>query len=118
MPAVYRAADALVLPTGYEPFGLVVLEAMACGLPALATPIGGIADYMRDGQNGLFIAADGRDIAAKANMLFSNTSLREKIIAAGRETALAFSWDRAAATLEGFLVGLVKRKRGVEAGDL
>lgn len=118
MPAVYRAADALVLPTGYEPFGLVVLEAMACGLPALATPIGGIADYMRDGQNGLFIAADGRDIAAKVNMLFSNTSLREKIIAAGRETALAFSWDRAAATLEGFLVDLVKRKRGLEARDL
>ena len=55
LPSIYPAADAFVLPTLYETFALVCLEAMASGLPVLASPVGGIEDYLIDGDNGFHI---------------------------------------------------------------
>ncbi len=63
MPALYAAADAFVLPTAYETFSLVCMEAMACSTPVFATPVGGIEDYLVDGVNGYQIKMDGADIA-------------------------------------------------------
>lgn len=52
LPHFYRAADALVLPSYYESFGLVVLEALACGTPVVATHVGVVDDIVRNGVNG------------------------------------------------------------------
>ena len=60
MPALYAAADAVVLPTAYETFSLVCMEAMACGVPVFATAAGGIEDYLQDGVNGRFVQRTGR----------------------------------------------------------
>ncbi|MCW3030879.1 MAG: hypothetical protein JWM66_1012, partial [Solirubrobacterales bacterium] len=62
---LYQLADALVFPTSYEAFPLVALEAAASGLPLLATPVNGIRELVRDGENGFLISADPLDIGAR-----------------------------------------------------
>lgn len=96
MPALYAAADAFVLPTAYETFSLVCMEAMASGVPAFATPVGGIEDYLRDGHNGYLIAPDPEDIAAKLRRVLSDPGLLERLRAGARSTAADYGWDRTA----------------------
>ncbi|MEO8102762.1 MAG: glycosyltransferase family 4 protein [Betaproteobacteria bacterium] len=60
----YGASDVFLMPTLYEPFGLVFGEAMACGLPAITSPQAGAADWIRSGENGFVV--DPLDIAALA----------------------------------------------------
>ncbi|HEV2884246.1 MAG TPA: glycosyltransferase family 4 protein [Pyrinomonadaceae bacterium] len=96
LPAIYPAADAFLLPTLYETFALVCLEAMASGLPVLASPVGGIEDYLRDNVNGFHIQNDPTEIAAKLDRLLTNPQLQERIRAAGLATARNYSWDKIA----------------------
>ena len=70
LPALYASADAFVFSSHTETLGLVILEAMASGLPVIAAPAGGVADHLRDRVNGLAyppgdIAAMGRAICAR-----------------------------------------------------
>jgi glycosyltransferase involved in cell wall biosynthesis len=87
----YEAADALVFPVAWdEPFGLVPLEAMARGLPVLATGRGGSGDYLRDGENCLrFAAGDAAALAAAVRRLAGDRELRARLRAGGRATAEA-----------------------------
>ncbi|WP_205880315.1 glycosyltransferase family 4 protein [Lichenicoccus roseus] len=71
LPALYRAADAFVFPTGYESFSLVCMEALACGTPIFATRVGGIEDYLVDGEAGFAIERNGDDIAARLQGAFA-----------------------------------------------
>lgn len=93
MPAFYAAADALVLPTNYETFSLVCMEAMAASLPVFATPVGGIEDYLVDGVNGYQITWDGEDIARKISAVFANPALFDALCIGARQTALGYGWD-------------------------
>ncbi len=97
MPALYSAADAFVLPTAYETFSLVCMEAMACSLPVFATPVGGIEDYLVDGQNGYRIEMRADDIAAKLDAALSNPALMSELRKGARATALNYGWDQVAA---------------------
>jgi len=96
LPEVYPAADAFVLPTLYETFALVCLEAMASGVPVLAAPVGGIEDYLRDGENGFHIDHDASDIAAKLDRLLMDPELHSRIRRAGLDTANEYSWQKIA----------------------
>jgi glycosyltransferase involved in cell wall biosynthesis len=96
LPTVYPAADAFVLPTLYETFALVCLEAMASGLPVLACPVGGIEDYLRDGQNGFHISRDAQSIAAKLDLVLNDPQLHRKLSEGGLATAQNYSWKRIA----------------------
>lgn len=93
VPRLYPAADAFVLPTMYETFSLVCVEAMACGVPVLASPVGGIEDYIHDGVNGLHIERDAADIAPKLDRLLRDAALRARLREAGLETAKRYSWE-------------------------
>lgn len=93
MPALYAAADAFVLPTAYETFSLVCMEAMACSVPVFATPVGGIEDYLVDGVNGYQIAPDAKDIAGKIARAFSDPDLMNHLRHGARATALDYGWD-------------------------
>ncbi len=97
LPKIYPAADAFVLPTLYETFALVCLEAMASGLPVLASPVGGIEDYLRDGENGFHIDRDPTAIAAKLDRLLSDPALQARIREAGLVTAGEYAWEKIAA---------------------
>jgi UDP-glucose:(heptosyl)LPS alpha-1,3-glucosyltransferase len=96
LPTIYPAADAFVLPTLYETFALVCLEAMASGLPVLAAPVGGIEDYLRDGENGLHIQRDPTEIAAKLDRLLNDRELHARLRAAGIATAKKYEWKNIA----------------------
>ncbi len=96
LPTIYPAADAFVLPTLYETFALVCLEAMASGLPVLAAPVGGIEDYLRDGENGLHIQRDPTEIAAKLDRVLNDRELHARLRQAGIDTAKNYEWKNIA----------------------
>ncbi len=91
LPAVYAAADAVVFPVLWEePWGLVPLEAMACGRPVVATGTGGSAEYLRDGENCLLFApGDAAQLAERLTRLAGDARLRTRLRAGGLATARA-----------------------------
>jgi UDP-glucose:(heptosyl)LPS alpha-1,3-glucosyltransferase len=95
----YAAADALIHPTIYDSFGLAVAEAMAAGLPVVVSPRAGIAELVRDGENGL-VARNGDETRAALARLVADRALAIRLGGAARRTAEQYTWDRtAAATL-------------------
>jgi len=96
LPRIYAAADALVLPTLYETFALVCLEAMACGLPVFATKVGGIEDYLTDGDNGFLIERNADDIARKLDQFLSDPKLRAAVQSRGLVTVKDYGWQQIA----------------------
>lgn len=95
--AFYAAADAFVLPTSYETFSLVCMEAMASEVPVLATPVGGIEDYLRDDVNGYRITTDAADIAAKLRRVLDDPELHARLRSGARSTAERYGWDQVGA---------------------
>jgi len=91
----YAASDVFVLPTIYEPFGLVIVEAMASGLPVITSGLAGAADVIIDGVNGLLLRepSDVNDLATKIELLLLNAELRRTMGEHARETAGKLSWD-------------------------
>ena len=92
----YQNADIFILPSAYEAWPLVGLEAMSCGLPVLITPVGGVVEFLEDRINGFFIERSAKSIADKVNILINNHSLRMSMGKAARKTALKYSWDQIA----------------------
>ncbi len=95
LPALYASADAFLFASETETLGLVVLEAMASGLPVIAVPAGGVADHLRDGING--IAVPSNDPAAMADAILSmarNEPLRRGLAAGARATAEGLDWEQ------------------------
>ncbi|HEY5983405.1 MAG TPA: glycosyltransferase [Anaerolineales bacterium] len=91
----YSAAEVVVLPSHYESFGLVALEAMACGTPVIASDVGGLSFLVQDGETG-FTVPDGdvEFLLARLSMLLGDPDLRRRMGAAGTRYARDFSWDR------------------------
>jgi glycosyltransferase involved in cell wall biosynthesis len=96
-PAPYlAAADAFVFPSGYEPFGLVVLEAGATGLPLIVTRTEGTDELVREGENGRVVDRDAAAIAAVLDELAPADSGRLAMGARARDLAAPFAWPRVA----------------------
>ena len=96
MPECYHQADLFVLPSRRESFGLVLAEAMACGLPVVATTAGAIPEVVEDGVAGLLAPPDDPQALADAvNSLLSDPAKMEAMGAAGRaRVERLFTWDR------------------------
>jgi len=90
----YAAADAFVLPTAYEAFPLVALEAAASGLPLLAGRVSGVEELVEDGRNGWFVPREGAAIGARLRALGDDQALREAMGRAARESSAGYTWDR------------------------
>lgn len=111
MHLIYPAADAFVLPSRYETFSLLVLEAMASGVPVLASPVGSIEDCLRDEQNGLYVERDAQDIATKLDRLFSDATLRARLREDGLRTAKQYAWGNIAERYLALLEKLVDERQ-------
>jgi len=91
----YKSADVFVLPSLFEPFGIVLLEAMAAGLPVVASRVGGIPEVVEDGRTGFLVPpGDPEALAQALERLFSDRELRRDMGREGRLTASRYSWDR------------------------
>ena len=86
LPAVYRAADFLVLPSEYEPFGLVVNEAFACGLTAVVTEACGcVGDLVRNGETGFVVpVGDVTELSRRLDTLATDVELRKDMSTGAR----------------------------------
>ena len=95
LPDLYANCDAFAFASVTETLGLVVLEAMASGLPVLAAPVGGVQDHVRDGVNGLtYEANDPAAMARGMVLLASEFELTRRLARAARRTAEGLSWER------------------------
>jgi glycosyltransferase involved in cell wall biosynthesis len=95
LPDLYANCDAFAFASLTETLGLVVLEAMASGLPVIAAPAGGVQDHVRDGVNGLTYGADDPSAMARAMVLLaSEYELAHRLAGGARRTAEALSWER------------------------
>ena len=95
LPDLYANCDAFAFASLTETLGLVVLEAMASGLPVIAAPVGGVQDHLRDCVNGLtYDAGDPSAMARGMVLLASEYDLTRRLARGARRTAEALSWDR------------------------
>lgn len=99
VPALMRSADLVVCAPWYEPFGIVPLEAMACGVPVVATAVGGFLDTVVDGATGILVPSKRPDrLAAAMRKLLAEPFWREAYGTAGVDRARSrYSWERIAA---------------------
>jgi glycosyltransferase involved in cell wall biosynthesis len=88
------------MPSLYEAFSLVSLEAAASGLPILASPVSGTEELIEEGQNGWVLPADPTLWAARLNALATDRGIYERMSHRAREVALLFPWDRGVARFE------------------
>ena len=91
--SLYQIADLTVVPSIYEPFGLVALEAMASGCPCLVADTGGLREVVPHENVGLrFRSRDPESLGTVAERLLSDVELRERLVAEASEHVLGFDW--------------------------
>ena len=98
LPALLRSADVAVCVPWYEPFGIVPLEAMACGVPVVASAVGGIIDTVVHGRTGIHVPPRRPDVLADvlADLLSDDERLHALGRAGARRARAKYSWDRVA----------------------
>ena len=104
--SLYRIADLCVVPSIYEPFGLVALEAMASGCPCIVADTGGLREVVPHDEVGLrFRARDPEALAAVAERVLANDDLGQRLVAEAHEHVRRFDWldvaERTAAVYAG-----------------
>ena len=97
LPYYYSAAEALVMPSHYESFGMVALEAMACGTPVVASQVGGLAFLVQDGVTGYTVPAeDPNALCDRLTELLDDPSLRARLGRNAAESARGYDWEKIA----------------------
>jgi len=100
LPYYYSAADAVVVPSQYESFGMVALEAMACGTPVVASHIGGLPYLVQDGITGFTVPVDDpQELANRLTSLIQDPGLRDRMGKQAVQVAQDYAWDKIASKL-------------------
>jgi D-inositol-3-phosphate glycosyltransferase len=115
LPYYYSAAEMVVVPSQYESFGMVALEAMACGTPVVASQVGGLAFLIQDGVTGFTVPVDDPDILAdRMRTLLCSPELRETMGQKAMAYARGYAWER----ITDQLIGVYKQLSQVVAQEL
>lgn len=105
----YSAAEVVVMPSHYESFGMVALEAMACGTPVIASEVGGLAYLVRDGETGFTIPAEEPEtLCEKLSWLLNDDELHAKMSAQAAAYAQDYAWEKIARQIVEVYEGLGK----------
>ncbi len=100
LPYYYSAAELLVMPSHYESFGMVALEAMACGTPVIASEVGGLAYLVRDGETGFTVPDQEPELLSeKINWLLDDRELHRTMSERAVEYAQDYAWEKIAAQI-------------------
>jgi len=116
LPYYYSAAKVVVVPSHYESFGMVALEAMACGTPVIASQVGGLAFLVHDGVTGYHVPDDDPEaLCAKLASMLSDEDLRRNLGKKAAEYAREYDWEKIANQI----VGVYEEfgGRGLNSGD-
>ncbi len=109
LPYYYSAADVVVMPSLYESFGMVALEAMACGAPVVASDVGGLTYLVKDGETGFLVPdRDPRALADCINRLLRDKTLRSDLGKRGIQVAKDYAWGEIAEQIEGVYKEIAK----------
>jgi len=109
LPYYYSAAEVLVMPSFYESFGMVALEAMPCGTPVIASQVGGLAFLVKDGVTGFHVPeGDSAALCDKLTLLLSDHELREQMAVRAAEYAQGYNWEKIAAQIVNVYGELIK----------
>jgi len=112
LPYYYSAAEVVVMPSLYESFGMVALEAMACGTPVIASEVGGLGYLVQNDVTGYTIPdSDPAELCEKLASLLGDASLRESMGQRAAEYALDYAWEKIAARIVEVYMGLLKVSR-------
>lgn len=113
LPGFHAAADVFVSPAvGQESFGIVLVEAMAAGVPVVATDIEGYREVVRDGVDGLLVPPrDAQALSVAIRLVLADHELAAALSAAGRARAEAFSWETVLPRLEAVYEGAAAGRR-------
>jgi D-inositol-3-phosphate glycosyltransferase len=108
LPYYYSAAEAVVMPSLYESFGMVALEAMACGTPVIASEVGGLGYLVQNGVTGYTIPDSEPDnLCEKLSWLLGDANLRRTMGQCAAEYAQDYAWEKIAAQIVDVYKGLV-----------
>jgi D-inositol-3-phosphate glycosyltransferase len=114
----YRAADVVLVPSRSESFGLVALEAAACGTPVVAAAVGGLRTLVEHGRTGFLVEARDPDVfAAYTEQVLGNAALSRELASAAAVRARNFTWSTAAARLRRIYADLTSRSPIACAAD-
>jgi D-inositol-3-phosphate glycosyltransferase len=95
MPAFWNSLEVAVVPSLHEAFGLVALEAMACGIPVVAAAVGGLKEIVQEGESGLLFPPGNASALAQALVtLLTNETLRQRLAQGALRRAEMFSLER------------------------
>jgi D-inositol-3-phosphate glycosyltransferase len=112
LPYYYSAAQLVVMPSHYESFGMVALEAMACGTPVIASEVGGLAYLVRDGETGFTIPdQEPEELCDKISWLLNDRELHETMSARAVEYAQDYAWEKIAKQIVEVYEELVRPKK-------
>lgn len=107
----YSASDLCVVPSFYESFGLVAVEAQACGIPVVASNVGGLKEVVKHGVGGLLFPVGDKDALAKSILhLLENSSYRRKLGAQAAEFVAPFTWSQVSREIEQVYVKVCQRR--------
>ncbi|HLF75041.1 MAG TPA: glycosyltransferase [Anaerolineales bacterium] len=114
LPYYYSAAAMVVMPSHYESFGMVALEAMACGTPVIASEVGGLAYLVRDGETGFTIPDQEPEmLCEKISWLLNDHELHAAMSQRAVEYAQDYAWEKVAGQIVDVYRSLVEEKQQV-----
>jgi D-inositol-3-phosphate glycosyltransferase len=109
LPYYYSAAELLVMPSHYESFGMVALEAMACGTPVVASEVGGLAYLVRDGETGFTIPdQEPEALCEKISWLLNDRQLHQTMSQHAVTYAQDYAWEKVAKQIVELYYSLIK----------